>query len=108
MPVTVKKNHQKVKRMTHADVAAGQNRAFSFLVKEAKRNIRPHRRTGHLEGSIEQHLVATPEKPRAGARVGASYGRVVDQGSYKMAGTFFFTRALLAMYERFDRFFKKR
>jgi len=107
MAVTVKKNHQGVKRMMRGDVAAGENKAVSFLVDQAKRNIRSHRKTGHLEESIEQTIEASTGKPTAEAKVGASYGRIVDHGSAYQAGTFFWTRALLATYRKGVNFFKR-
>lgn len=106
MPVKVKKNHQQVKRMMHGDVARGQNSAFKFLVGEAQRNA--PRRTGHLASSIEQTVEATPERPTAAAHVGAEYGAAVDQGTAHRAGTYFWTRAVLAMYRSGERFFTKR
>ena|ERR1043166_8599673 len=108
MAVTVKKNHQQVKRIMRGDIAAGENKAVAFLVAEAKRNIRPHRKTGHLEESIQQTIQASDGKPQAEAIVGASYGRIVDHGSHDQAGTFFWTRALLAMQRKGVQFFKKR
>lgn len=108
MPVTVKKNHQQVKRMMREDVAAGENKAIAFLVDQAKQNIRPHNVTGHLEGSIEQTVEASTGKPAAEAKVGASYGRIVDQGTAHKAGTYFWTRALLAMQRKGEQFFRRR
>lgn len=106
MSVALKKNHQQVKRQMRADVANGENRAFQFLVREAQVNA--PKRTGFLARSVEQQLEATAERPTAHAHVGASYGVPVDQGTYKTAGTFFWTRAVLAMYDKVEQFFRRR
>lgn len=106
MAVTLKKNHAAVKRQMHSDVARGENRAAQFLVQEAQSNAPV--KTGHLKGSIEQITEATPDSPSTGAKVGAPYGRIVDQGDAHHTGTYFWTKALLALRANFGRFMKSR
>ena len=104
MPVTIKSHHQRVKRQMRSDIAQGQNAAIGFLVDEAKKNAPV--KSGFLRRSIEQLVKATMSRPTAAAKVGADYGVIADQGGAHRAGTFFWTRAVLAMRQRFPGFFK--
>lgn len=105
MSVKYKSNHQKVKRMTHAQVASGQNKAMNFLVREAKA-MAPVGETGLLKRLIRRRLIATADKPRASAESAAPYSGYVNSGTYKMAARPFWTVALLRMHNRFGEFFK--
>lgn len=105
MSIAYKSNHQKVKRMTHAQVARGQNKAMDFLVREAKA-LAPVL-TGNLKRLIRRKLIATPDRPRASAESAAKYSSLVNSGTYKMAANPFWTVALLRMYQKFGDFFKK-
>lgn len=104
MAVTVRKHHQEVKRKMHADVARGENAAFRWLVGEARNNAPVQ--SGHLKSTVEQYIEATPDNPTAAAKVGADYGRIVDQGSAFRAPTYFWTKPLLALQSQWSRFFK--
>ena len=106
MAVTLKKNHQKVKRMMHEDVAAGENKAVQFLITNAQAGAPV--RTGNLRNKIQQTARATASNPTAEGKSGASYSVPVDQGTHDQAGTFFWTRAVNQMMAKFPSFFAKR
>lgn len=105
MTVTYKSNHKAVKLKMRRDLARGQNNAFAWFVKEAK-SLAPIGKTRRLIRGIEQHLRATAQRPRAGARSTAPYSGYVNNGTYKMAARPFWTVALLRMYAKFGDFFK--
>lgn len=105
MPIFYKSNHAAVKKKMRSDVARGQNRAFDFLVKEAKA-LAPVGATGRLKRLIRRMLIATPDRPRASAESAAPYSSYVNSGTYKMAARPFWTVALLRMYNKFAEFFK--
>lgn len=102
---TLKDNSEKVKRQIRINLARGQNAAFDFLVSEAKA-LAPVR-TGFLKSKIRRTLIATPDKPRAGAESAAPYSGYVNTGTYKMAAIPFWTVALFRMLQKFPEFFKK-
>lgn len=106
MSVTLKTNHQQVKRQMHEDVADGQNRANEFLVATARANAPV--KSGKLKREIEVTREATPSNPTAESLSGADYSALVDQGTSDTQGTFYWTRAVLATMQRFPGFFKAR
>jgi hypothetical protein len=105
MTVTLKKNHQQVKKMMRSDVADGQNRAIASLVQEAQSNAPV--KTGNLRNKIVQTVKATPGSPRAEGRSQADYSVPVNQGTPTQAGTFFWTRAVNQMMAKYGSFFKR-
>lgn len=106
MSVTLKSNHQQVKRQMHADVTDGQNRANEFLVNMAQENAPV--KTGNLKSKIAVTKVATVNDPTAESLSGAEYSAPVDQGTSDTQGTFYWTRAVLETMRRFPNFFRAR
>lgn len=106
MTVTLKSNHQAVKRQMHEDVADGQNRANEFLVTTAQANAPV--KTGNLKSKIGVTKQASASSPSAESESGADYSVPVDQGTSDTAGTFYWTRAVIETMRRFPGFFKSR
>lgn len=105
MTVTLKKNHQQVKKQMRSDVADGQNRATAFLITEAQNNAPV--KTGNLRSKIQQTVRATPSNPEAEGKSMADYSVPVNQGTPDRAGTFYWTRAVNQMMAKYGSFFKR-